>query len=546
MIAVVFSLNRGGGRGSRRNDYSKTPSPTSLNTLYCNWGCTTYTDGCNSCYCQDDGSAACTEMACETYGKPSCLECKSNTEWYECGSPCTITCDNPDLRCIERCQARCECPDDLPLWNGTACVVEDDCPECPSNQVWNNCGSACTPTCEEPDPECTRQCVSRCECPEDLPIWNGEECIEQEDCSDFTTTIEPLVLQYCSNGCTSYFDGCNFCSCQSTTEAICTLMACSEYKEDYCSECESNKVWSDCASECDLTCENPDLECTERCVAKCACPEDLPIWNEKECITLAECSITEEPETTVDLYDKYCNNNCTSYYDGCNICTCSEGTSICTLRFCSEMEDDYCIACESNMEWNECGSSCTKTCEYYDFECDEKCNQRCECPEEYPIWNGQSCVQLEDCLNTETNDACDSYCSVWFDGCNDCSCQNGVIGGCTKKACTTYEDAYCKKCENDLEWNECISCFRTCDSIDIECAEYCRYEGCACPSSKPYYDADDGQCKTQDECLETNQQACSCQATNGNKGGKGKNRKSCTKWTDETTCNGRNCQWVCE
>lgn len=32
------------------------------------------------------------------------------------------------------------------------------------NLVWNECGSACTPTCAEPAPMCTMQCVARCEC----------------------------------------------------------------------------------------------------------------------------------------------------------------------------------------------------------------------------------------------------------------------------------------------------------------------------------------------------------------------------------------------
>ena len=38
-------------------------------------------------------------------------------------------------------------------------------PSCPPHMAWNHCGSACPPTCTDPNPTCTKQCVPRCECP---------------------------------------------------------------------------------------------------------------------------------------------------------------------------------------------------------------------------------------------------------------------------------------------------------------------------------------------------------------------------------------------
>src|SRR5690242_12183166 len=32
-------------------------------------------------------------------------------------------------------------------------------------------------------------------------------------------------------------------------------------------------------------------------------------------------------------------------------------------------------------------------------------------------------------------------CTSWFDGCNTCSVENGVIGGCTRKACKASAEA---------------------------------------------------------------------------------------------------------
>jgi len=39
--------------------------------------------------------------------------------------------------------------------------------ECPDGTTFNSCGSACHPTCNEPEPEaCIELCVERCDCPE--------------------------------------------------------------------------------------------------------------------------------------------------------------------------------------------------------------------------------------------------------------------------------------------------------------------------------------------------------------------------------------------
>ena len=33
------------------------------------------------------------------------------------------------------------------------------------DQVYMECGTACPPTCKNPNPYCTRQCVAGCQCP---------------------------------------------------------------------------------------------------------------------------------------------------------------------------------------------------------------------------------------------------------------------------------------------------------------------------------------------------------------------------------------------
>jgi len=50
-------------------------------------------------------------------------------------------------------------------------------------QTWNTCASACTATCDQPSPPCTRQCVARCACPGKL-VLHEERCIEQSECPE--------------------------------------------------------------------------------------------------------------------------------------------------------------------------------------------------------------------------------------------------------------------------------------------------------------------------------------------------------------------------
>ena len=52
----------------------------------------------------------------------------------------------------------------------------------PGGQVYKQCGSACTPTCENTNPICTKQCVSGCHCPQEKPLWDGNKCITKAMC----------------------------------------------------------------------------------------------------------------------------------------------------------------------------------------------------------------------------------------------------------------------------------------------------------------------------------------------------------------------------
>ena len=57
----------------------------------------------------------------------------------------------------------------------------DEKNKCTYGMVWNDCGSACTATCDDPTPLCTKQCVAKCECPMGQYLEGGI-CITSDKC----------------------------------------------------------------------------------------------------------------------------------------------------------------------------------------------------------------------------------------------------------------------------------------------------------------------------------------------------------------------------
>merc|ERR1719456_794720 len=121
--------------------------------------------------------------------------------WKDCGSNCTGTCDEPNPVCSEECVPRCQCPSDQPLLQNGECVREEACQrrltenpkECAGGQVWHDCGSNCTSTCEDKDPVCSDACVPRCQCPLEMPVWRNGECIAEYSCE----TPEEAMVEEC-------------------------------------------------------------------------------------------------------------------------------------------------------------------------------------------------------------------------------------------------------------------------------------------------------------------------------------------------------------
>ena len=97
----------------------------------------------------------------------------------------------------------------------------------------------------------------------------------------------------------------------------------------------------------------------------------------------------------------------------------------------------------------------------------KSCKHRCTYNGNCPCQCDKACTKAKDCCkdmaqfcseankpedkDASTSDAqlgpgeCPKLCATWYDGCNTCQCNDGKIGGCTKLACPTKKEPYCKK-----------------------------------------------------------------------------------------------------
>ncbi|XP_071498835.1 zonadhesin-like [Diadema antillarum] len=99
--------------------------------------------------------------------------------------------------------------------------------ECPTGTVYESCGSACQPSCADPDADlnCGLPCREICSCPEGL-LDDGGTCVQPEDCG---CTLPDG--SYISAGDVYVNDDCSeMCSCSGGT-LECVAYACVENQE---------------------------------------------------------------------------------------------------------------------------------------------------------------------------------------------------------------------------------------------------------------------------------------------------------------------------
>ncbi|XP_041464168.1 uncharacterized protein LOC446192 isoform X6 [Lytechinus variegatus] len=452
---------------------------------------------CDNPLCLHDGNCATSEKCCVSACGYHCTPaiplapklgpppCPGDLVFNRCAVTCELTCDNPNPRpCTRECGIGCYCPEGTIRESENShfcfpdvsfCLPPNPGPgplapkACTGDLVYNECGSACEMTCENPEPQmCIKMCTPGCFCPS-VTIRlspDSDTCLPllmdvafQESCPETGPEAPPLIngctgdLVYteCGSGCERTCDdpdpemcteecraGC-FCpgstvrrstdsdTCFPILMDVALDVSCQDTKPEpelVLNECPGDLVYTECGSGCERTCDDPDPEmCTEECRAGCFCP-----------------GFTVRRSTDSDtcfpiLMDVALDVSCKD----------------------TKPEPVLFNECPGDLVYTECGSGCERTCDDPDPEmCTEECRAGCFCPD----------------FTVRRSTDSDTCFPILMDVGLDVSCQD-----------TEPEpELVLNECPGDLVYTECGSgCERTCDDPDPEmCTEECR-AGCFCP-----------------------------------------------------------------
>ena len=135
--------------------------------------------------------------------------------------------------------------------------------------MFTQCGSACPPTCSQPNPICTRQCVPGCRCPPGTLLnERRQRCVSSvSECMRGTSE---------SNKNTLNFSNLNHLSLTNTGR--CSIQG---------------QVFTRCGSACPPTCDKPGPSiCNRACIPGCQCPRDTILDERRQrCISsISQCS----------------------------------------------------------------------------------------------------------------------------------------------------------------------------------------------------------------------------------------------------------------
>ncbi|PZC81056.1 hypothetical protein B5X24_HaOG213396 [Helicoverpa armigera] len=142
---------------------------------------------CKAGYLRNDNGTCVTTDQC--VGKSEV--CGPNEEFLSCGTACPLTCKQPEpLICGLACGMGCFCKSGYVRDTvNNQCVTLDKCPVEPclnDNETYDLCNGQCEPSCDDPEPICTRLCKGGCICSPGLLRDANGECVSVDKCSNNT------------------------------------------------------------------------------------------------------------------------------------------------------------------------------------------------------------------------------------------------------------------------------------------------------------------------------------------------------------------------
>ncbi|CAJ0588322.1 unnamed protein product [Cylicocyclus nassatus] len=175
------------------------PTCTDRNPV-CNRVCAIDVCQCRQGYVRDANRrcipvASCPAVSANTLqtAQPPQGRCSANEVYNTCGTACEPSCrvPRPEI-CTEQCVVGCQCRSGFYRNDQNACVQLSNCPgnggnggqnQCQANEVFQECGTMCEPSCADRNPVCTRDCaIDVCQCRRGYVRDANRRCIPVASC----------------------------------------------------------------------------------------------------------------------------------------------------------------------------------------------------------------------------------------------------------------------------------------------------------------------------------------------------------------------------
>jgi len=173
---------------------------------------------------------------------------------------------------------------------------------CPAGQEYQQCGTACPPTCANPNPGammCPTHCVSGCFCQEGFLLTSDGDCVVQSECPGLMCN-EDCVM---GTQCNPHTGHCEAVSCDApdachANKACQPLFSLCPLGVTFCPRftcvdpptCPPGQEYQQCGTLCPPTCDNPiPGMCPDQCVSGCFCQEGFLLTSDGHCVVRSEC-----------------------------------------------------------------------------------------------------------------------------------------------------------------------------------------------------------------------------------------------------------------